>query len=402
MDLRYSAEYEAFRQQVKAFLAGHWPPQGADAELPRREAQARFRARAVEAGYLYRSVPRVYGGAEQAPDVLKAQIIRDEFSRARAPAELPGVGVAMLVPTLLEHGTEAQKQHFIAKTLSGEYLWAQGYSEPNAGSDLASLKTRAELVGDEWVLNGQKIWSTLAQYARFMFVLARTEPQGTGKHAGISYLLVDLKQPGVTIRPLKQITGGAEFCEVFFDAAKTPAHWVVGERGAGWKVSKSTLSHERSALGGASTSVALFDKLVELARRSHINGRPALQDSTIRQRLATLKGSVDAHLYASYRQLSMSAHGQDPGVVTLMNKLVSTQIGHEVARIARDLIGPAFMLAPPVEDGKGGARSAGDEKWINQFMGSLGMAIAGGTSNIQRNVIAERGFGLPRDDAARD
>ena len=307
----------------------------------------------------------------------------------------------MLVPTLLEHGTAEQKQRFIPQTLTGEFLWAQGYSEPNAGSDLASLKTRGELVQDEWVINGQKIWSTLAQYARFMFVLARTEPQAGAKQAGISYLLVDLKQPGVTIRPLRQITGGAEFCEVFFDNARTPASWIVGERGAGWKVSKSTLSHERSALGGASTSVGLFDKLVDLARRSRINGRPALQDPVIRQRLAALKGSVDAHLYSSYRQLSMAAHGQNPGVVTLMSKLVSTQIGHEVAKIARDLIGDAFLLAPPAEGGKS-ARDAGDEKWINQFMGSLGIAIAGGTSNIQRNVIAERGFGLPRDDATRN
>jgi alkylation response protein AidB-like acyl-CoA dehydrogenase len=401
MDLRYSAEYEAFRSEVAAFLASNWPLRDAEADLPRREADARFRARAIEAGYLYRSVPRAYGGSEQAPDVLRAQIIREEFGRARAPGEVPGVGVAMLVPTLLEHGTEEQKQRFISKTLSGEYLWAQGYSEPNSGSDLASLRTRAELKGDEWVINGQKIWSTLAQYARFMFVLTRTEPDAASKHAGISYLLVDLKQPGVTVRPLKQITGSSEFCEVFFDDAKTPATWIVGERGNGWKVSKSTLSHERSALGGASTSVGLFEKLVELAKRSQFNGRPALQDSSIRQRLASLKGSVDAHLYSSYRQLSMSAHGQEPGVVTLMNKLISTQIGHEVARLARDLIGDALLLAPPAEGGKA-ARVAGDEKWINQFMGSLGIAIAGGTSNIQRNVIAERGYGLPRDDVAND
>lgn len=401
MDLRYSAAYEAFRTEVAAFVAEHWPPRGAEAALPRREAEARFRARAVEAGYLYRAVPKAYGGAEQAPDVLKGQILREEFARRRAPGEVPGVGVAMLVPTLLEHGTEEQKQRFIPKTLSGEFLWAQGYSEPNAGSDLASLKTRAERVGDEWVIHGQKTWSTLAQYARYMFVLARTEPQAATRHAGISYLLVDLKQPGITVRPLKQITGGAEFCEVFFDAARTPASWIVGERGAGWAVSKSTLSHERSALGGASTSVTLFDKLVELARRSRLNGRPAIEDSVIRDRLAMLKGSVDAHLYSSYRQLSMSAHGQDPGVVTLMNKLVSTQIGHDVAWLARDLIGPALLLAPPAEGGKA-AQQAGDEKWINQFMGSLGIAIAGGTSNIQRNVIAERGYGLPRDDAARD
>lgn len=397
MDLRYSAEYEAFRSEVQAFLREHWPPKGEDAALKKREAEARFRAKAVAAGYLYRSVPKAFGGAEQAPDVLKAQIIRDEFARARAPGEIAGVGTAMLVPTLLECGTAEQQQRFIPKTLSGEFLWAQGYSEPNAGSDLAALRTRAELADGEWLINGQKIWSTLAQYARYMFLLARTEPEA-GKHAGISYLLVDLKQPGITIRPLRQITGGAEFCEVFFDQARTPADWIVGRRGEGWKVSKSTLSHERSALGGASTSVTLFDKLVELAKTSQYQGQPAIRHPLIRERLVALEGTVQSHLYSSYRQLSMAAHGQDPGVVALMNKLVSTNIGHDVARLAKDLIGDALLLAPPAD----GAKGAGPEKWINQFMGSLGIAIAGGTSNIQRNVIAERGYGLPRDATGKE
>ena len=260
MDLRYDARYESFRTEVRDFLASHWLKKSGDGKA-KREAAARFRAQAVEAGYLYRSVPRAYGGSEQPVDLLKAQIIREEFTRMRAPMEVPGVGTAMLVPTLLEHGTPAQKERFIPKTLTGEYLWAQGYSEPNAGSDVASLRTRAELVHGEWIITGQKIWSTLAQFARFMFLLARTEPDAASKHAAISYLLIDLKQPGVTIRPLKQITGSAEFCEVFFDAAKTPADWIVGARGDGWRVSKSTLSHERSALGGANTSVTLFEKL---------------------------------------------------------------------------------------------------------------------------------------------
>lgn len=392
MDLTYRPEYEAYRAQVRAFLAGHWP--GKDAS-DRKAAEARFRQSAVEAGYLYRSVPREFGGSAQPPDVLKGQIIRDEFARARAPGEVAGVGTAMLVPTLLQYGTPAQKERFIPKTLTGEYRWAQGYSEPNSGSDLASLRTRAELSGDRWILNGQKIWSTLAQYARYMFVLARTEPEAPSKHAGISYLLLDLKQPGVTIRPLKQITGGAEFCEVFFDDATTPADWIVGERGDGWRVSKATLSHERSSIGGAQTSVTLFEKLVELARGSMHQGQPALQHPVIRDRLATLAGFVESHRYSSYRQLSMDVHGQDPGPVTLMSKLINTQIGHEVSKISKELLGEALLLAPPAEGAKGG----GPEKWNNQFFGSLGIAIAGGTSNIQRNVIAERGYGLPRDPA---
>ena len=392
MDLAYGPEYEAYRAQVRAFLAAHWPPKdGAD----RRKAEAHFRKAAVDAGYLYRAVPKAYGGSEQPVDVLKGQVIRDEFAQARAPGEIPGIGTMMVVPTLLQCGTQAQKERFVAKTLTGEYRWAQGYSEPNAGSDLASLKTRAALVEGRWVINGQKIWSTLAQHAHYMFLLARTEPDAPTKHAGLSYLLLDLKQPGVTIRPLKQITGGSEFCEVFFDDASTPAEWIVGERGDGWRVSKATLSHERSAIGGAATSVTLFEKLVELARTSTYQGQPALQHPIVRDRLAALAGFVESHRYSSYRQLSMDVHGQDPGPVALMSKLVNTQIGHEVARIAKELLGDALLLAPPAE----GAKGAGAEKWNNQFFGSLGVAIAGGTSNIQRNVIAERGYGLPRDPA---
>jgi alkylation response protein AidB-like acyl-CoA dehydrogenase len=396
MDLRYSAEYEAFRSEVSAFLADNWPPKGDDAKLKRREAEHQFRLRATGQGYLYRSIPKQYGGSEQQPDVLKAQIIREEFAKVRAPMEVPGNGNMMLVPTLLECGTQEQKDRFIRKTLFGEYIWAQGYSEPNSGSDLYSLRTKAELKDGQWVINGQKVWSTLAQYAHWMFMLVRTEPDAPVKHAGISYLLVDLKQPGITIRPLKQITGGSEFCEVFFDNATTPADMIVGERGKGWNVSKATLSHERSSIGGASTSVNLFEKVVQLAKDTQRNGRPVIEDPVIRERLTVLEGYVQSHMYSSYRQLSMTAHKQDAGPVQLMNKLINTNIGHEVAKLARDIIGDSLLLAPPPE----GTRGAGSEKWVNQFFGALGVAIAGGTSNIQRNVIAERGYNLPRDAAS--
>lgn len=394
MDLTYGAEYEVFRQDVRAFLERAWLPHAKLAKAERKAAEAAFRREAIEQGYLYRAIPRQYGGSEQTPDVMRGQIIREEFGRVRAPMEVPGVGVGMLVPTLLECGTQEQKDRFIAKTLTGEYLWAQGYSEPNAGSDLASVRTKGVLQGDEWVINGQKVWSTFAQYARFMFAMVRTE-LNAAKHDGLSYILLDLKQPGVTIRPLKQVTGGEEFCEVFFDNAKAPANWIVGERGKGWQVSKTTLVHERNSfIGNASSSQALFDKLVDLARNTQINGKPASEDPVIRERLLVLEGYVASHVYSSYRQFSMTAHGQSSGIVGSMNKLISTQIGHEVAKLARDLMGDNLLIAPPPE----GTRGAGPEKWNNQFFGSLGIAIAGGASNIQRNIIAERGLGLPRDN----
>lgn len=398
MDLVYGAEYEAFRAEVRGFLTDAWVPNSTLVKGEKRAAEAKFRQQAIERGYLYRAIPRQYGGSEQAPDVMRGQIIREEFSKLRAPMEVAGGGVAMLVPTLLECGTDWQKEHFIPKTLTGEYLWAQGYSEPNAGSDLASVRTKGVLQNGEWVINGQKVWSTYAQYARFMFALVRTEPNAS-KHDGLTYVLLDLKQPGVTVRPLKQVTGGEEFCEVFFDDARTPESWTVGERGTGWKVSKTTLVHERASfIGNASSSQALYDKLVDLARNTTLNGRPASEDAQIRERLLVLEGYVASHVYSSYRQFSMTAHGQSSGIVSSMNKLISTQIGHEVSKLARDLMGDALLLAPPAE----GTRGAGPEKWNNQFFGSLGVAIAGGASNIQRNIIAERGLGLPRDSAGQD
>ncbi|MET0609951.1 MAG: acyl-CoA dehydrogenase family protein [Pseudomonas caspiana] len=381
----------AFREQVETFLAAHWKP----VKGPERAANERaFRLLATEHGYLYRNVPKAYGGSEQPADILKAQIIQEVFNRARAPLEVPGVGYGMLVPTLLGWGEEWQKRQFIPPTLSGEIRWAQGYSEPNSGSDLASIRTKARLEGDEWVINGQKIWSSGADKAHYLFMLARTEPEAS-KHAGISYLLVDLKQPGVTIRPLRQINGSEEFSEIFFDGARTPANWIVGERGEGWKVSKTTLSAERAGfIGAAEGSVTLHRKLVELAGRCQYNGRPAIEEPRIRDRLIVLEGMVNAHYHNMQRQFAQRLAGQDAGNVALMNKLIVTRIAAEVADIAREVLGDDFMLSP-----FGREAEAGPEKWLNQYLGSLGIAIAGGTSNIQRNVIAERGLGLPRDPA---
>ncbi len=284
--------------------------------------------------------------------------------------------------------------------MSGEISWCQGYSEPGSGSDLASLQTKAELVGDEWVINGQKIWTSGAQTADYMFCLCRTEPE-QAKHAGISYLLLEMNQPAIEVRPLRQMTGGASFNEVFFTDAKTPKDWIVGKRGEGWIVSRTTLRHERNMIGNAQGATGQFAGLVHLARNTSRDGRPALEDPEVRQRLATLEGYVRAHEYSSYRQLTKAAKSQEPGIIQMMNKLVSTNIGHRVSKIALDLIGDDGLLEPA--GGRGlplrGARS--NAGWVAQYMGSLGTAIAGGTANIQRNVIAERGLGLPRDEAAQ-
>jgi alkylation response protein AidB-like acyl-CoA dehydrogenase len=394
MDLSYGAEYEHFRAEVRAFLEANWPPSD-DAFGSREEQAVRFRKLAVEHGYLLRGIPKQYGGAEQEPDALKGTIIREEFRAAHAPMEPGGIGTMMLVPTLLEKGEAWQKEKFVPPTVAGEVRWCQGYSEPGSGSDLASLKTRAELVGDEWVINGQKIWTTNAVEAHYMFCLCRTEPEQP-KHAGISYLLIPMDQPGIEVRPLKQMNGGTDFNEVFLTDAKTPKDWIVGKRGEGWLVSRATLKHERAGIGNAAQTSAMFDGLVALAKKSERGGRPAIEDPSIRQRLAILEGMVRSHEYSSMRQFSRAANGKQAGRVGAMNKLVSTDIGNEIAKIALDLLGDDGMLDPLAQEGAVGL--AGPVRsWLSQYMYSLGIATAGGTANIQRNVIGERALGLPRD-----
>ena len=390
MDLSYSSEHEAFRREVQAFLARNWPPAGGATP----EAESAFRDLATAEGYLYRNIPRAYGGSEQPVDLLRAEIIAEAFGKAGAPMERRSRGLGLLVPTLLEWGEEWQKRQFIPGTLSGEYVWCQGYSEPNAGSDLASLRTRAELKGDRWVVNGQKVWSSDAHIATHMFMLVRSEPDAP-KHQGISYLLLDLRQPGVTIRPLRQITGDSEFNEVFFDEAVTPAEWIVGPRGRGWEVSRSTLKAERTNLNGVQFHTGMFNRLVRLAKDTVRDGRPVIEDPIIRDRLAALQGRILATTYSTYRHLSMAAAELDPGGFPLMMKLNGSDLAQEMYRIGRDIIGDDFLLAEP---GRGGVGRREARVWARQTMTSLRLAIAGGASNIQRNIIAERVLGLPRDE----
>ena len=398
MDLSYSSEAEDFRAEVASWLEGHWPLSESEKEgLSFEEQCAVFRERATQAGYLNRGIPRQYGGSEQEPDIVKAQVIREEFTRKWAPMEVRGIGTMMLVPTLLERGEQWMKDKFVEQTVKGEITWCQGYSEPGSGSDLASLKTRGELVDGHWVINGQKIWTTNAIDADYMFILVRTEADAP-KHAGISYLLIDMKQPGIEVRPLKQMTGTAEFNEVFFTDAKTPEDLIVGKRGEGWLVSRTTLKHERSSIGSTEQTDAQFNRLVKLAQETTIDGRPAIENGDIRERLAQLEGYILAHKYSGYRQLTADLKGEDPGIIRLMTKLNSTEIGHKVAKIAIDLLGDDGMLGAGDHRMGGGMKDS--QGWIGQYMYSLGIAIAGGTANIQRNVIAERGLGLPRDAAA--
>ena len=376
-------EQETFRKEVKAFLQAHW--------LGAAERNvAEFRQKAVEAGYVYRAIPKEYGGAGQAPDPVKAHVIREEFDRVRAPREVGGNGPGLLVPTLLACGEEWQKQMFVPKTLTGEYRWAQGYSEPGAGSDLANIRTTAVLEGDEWVINGQKVWTSDAHNSIYMFILVRTEPEAP-KHQGISYLLLDMRQPGVTVRPLKQITGEAHFNEIFLDNARTPRDWIVGERGKGWIVSRTTLVHERNTVGASMGSDHLFNQVLKLARTTELNGRPAIEDPLIRDELGRIYARVSAHRAQGQHAQNLAAAGREGsaaagGFTKLYGSAISESIGLLAQRIMAD-----HAMAEPVEN------HAGPGRWVRQYLNSIAAQLGGGTSNMQRNQIAERALGLPRD-----
>ncbi len=396
MDLRFSEEYEQFRRELRGFLEASWPLRADEAALPRDRQQRLFRQRATEAGYYARAVPRRYGGSEQSPDVLKAAIVGEEIARAGAPGEIRGAGTAMLTPTLLEHGTEEQCERFIPPTLAGDFVWCQGYSEPGSGSDLASLQTRAVLTSDEWVINGQKIWTSGANEAHWMFCLCRTEPDAR-KHAGISYILIDMKTPGIEVRPLRQMTGNTDFNEVFFTDVRVPAENIVGRRGEGWKIANTTLKHERNMIGDATYHSLLFENLVRLARERTRSGRPALEDLHVRQQLAEIEAEAQAQRFSMYRQLTHRARGESSGIVGLMNKLTSTELSLKMGALALELLDDEGLSAPGTDGTLMGASPNGSGGWVSQGMWALGLHIGGGTAHIQRNIIAERGLGLPRE-----
>jgi alkylation response protein AidB-like acyl-CoA dehydrogenase len=397
MDLRYGEEYERFRVEVRAFLSENWPLRGDEAGLGAQAGAALLRGRAIAKGYLARAIPRAYGGSEQPSDVLRSAIIREEFSSVAAPQDVPAPA-AQLVPTLLHHASEEQKRAYLPRTLTGELRWCQGYSEPNAGSDLANVQTRAELEGGEWVIRGQKIWTSYAHEAEMIYMLVRTEPAASGKHAGLSYLLVDMRQPGIEVRPLRGLSGDAHFNEVFFDGARAPADRIIGKRGQGWIVSRSTLIAERNAVGNARESLRHLASVVELAKRARRAGRPAIEDPQIRQRLVEIEGFVRAQEYSGLRQLTNDARGERPGLIDHVSKLAGTNIGSELSRLALEIEGEGALGEPTrrreIVDGFEGNP-------LGRYLLSIGLRIGGGTSNINRNIIGEQGLGLPRDAAVR-
>jgi alkylation response protein AidB-like acyl-CoA dehydrogenase len=401
MDLEYGPEYQKFTKEVQAFCEkynglsfkdGLNNPLGARGgsggpAITRSEWQKVL----IESGYFARSVPKEYGGYGGEADMLKSRIIAAEFSKSKTPTPMGGQGIDMLVPTLLEMGTEEQKQAYVKPTLHGEMIWCQGYSEPNAGSDLASLQTKGELIKDEWVINGQKIWTSTAQYAQMCFCLVRTEPDAP-KHAGISYLIIPMDAKGIEVRPLVDMTLNAGFNEVFFTDVKIPATNIVGKRGEGWAVANATLGHERGSLAPPDATMNRVNMLMHLMKKETLDGKALIEHPIYRDRLMQIQGKVLAQQSHALRLLSAKLNpGVDVKIGKMIQKLIGTELRHELEGLAIDVmgeIGTLYEQSPHVKN---------EGTWQFIYMYFLGLIIGGGTSQIQKNIIAERGLGMPKE-----
>jgi len=395
VDFSWSPEHEEFRHKVRAWLKQNLPPElcvddAADERVaPNREIfekRRKFQAQMNSAGWSGLSWPSEYGG--RGAGVIEQVVFDEEYSRARAPV-LPGYsGIGLCGPTLIQWGTEAQKKTFLPRILSGEDIWCQGYSEPGAGSDLASLQTRATDMGDYFLVNGQKVWTSGAQYADWMFVLARTDPAAP-KHKGISYLLLDMKSKGVEVRPLVLMNGHAHFNEVFFEDAIIPKENLVGEKNEGWKVAMTTLMYERGG-GGGGGHTSQVRRLAALARNIEFDGRPAWEQEWVRQQIAQFAIECEAARLTRLRSLTRRIKGLPPGPEGSVLKLFGSELGVRIAQFATELLGGFGIIGDSTKAVPDAPR------WLNRVLSSRQYTIAGGTSEIQRNIIGERTLGLPR------
>ncbi|PYM04904.1 MAG: acyl-CoA dehydrogenase [Candidatus Rokuibacteriota bacterium] len=396
MDFTLSPSEEAFRAELRAWLALHAP--GDWAKLRRRfgsrEEQIEFlkdwQRRLYAAGYVGLDWPKAYGG--RGASVMEQAIFYEEMARARAP-ELPNaIGLDMAGPALMRHGTEAQKQTHLPRILSAEHIFCQGFSEPNAGSDLAALQTRAVRDNGNFVVNGQKVWTSYAHYANWCILLARTDPEAP-KHRGLTFLLVGMDSPGVTVRPLRQASGDAEFNELFFDGVCVPPENVVGRVNGGWEVAITTLMFER---GPRTLSRQLIlregiDAAIELARTVERDGITAARDPVMRQRLAQLCIDAQALRCSTLRVLTRLLRGEPPGPEGSASKLFFSETWQRLLECVLEIEGPYATLW------EGSEYAIDDGYWQVRFLRSRGDTIAAGTSEIQRNILAERVLGLPKD-----
>jgi alkylation response protein AidB-like acyl-CoA dehydrogenase len=386
MDFNDTPEEAAFRAEARGWLEANAerplrPGESKPLPEPRNPAAVQaaqvWQAHKAEAGWACITWPEEYGG--RGAGAIENVVWNQEEARFLTPPNIFVIGQGMLGPTIMAHGTDAQKQRHLRPLLRGDEIWCQLFSEPSAGSDLAGLRTSAVRDGDDWLLNGQKIWTSGAHYSRWGMIVTRTDAT-VAKHAGITYFIVDMQSPGIEIRPIKQINGASAFNEVFFSDVRIPDENRVGEVNDGWRGAITTLMNERAALGGGAAGGPSFRDLLRLAAETEIDGRPALEDAQVRQRLADFYVRQKGIEYTRYRSLTAISRGTTPGPENSLGKLVGARTRQQMASFALDLLGPAGLEQGP---------------WQTAYLAAPGARAAGGTDEILRNIIAERILRLP-------
>ncbi len=387
MDFNDTPEEAEFRAEANAFLRKHAKLKtgdeagamlGTDDPVLIKKSQA-WQALKAENGWACITWPKEFGG--RGGTSIQSVVWNQEEGKFSTPPNIFTIGLGMLGPTIMAHGTDEQKERFLPKMVRGEEVWCQLFSEPAAGSDLAGLRMSAVKDGDEWVINGQKIWTTGAQYSDWGMIVTRTDPD-VPKHAGLTYFIVDMKAPGVDIRPIKEITGDSHFTEVFFNDVRVPDSQRLGAVGNGWAVAITTLMNERAALGGGRTGPRVED-LIDLASETQLHGRAAIEDSEVRQKIAGFFIRLSGLKYTGYRTLTAISRGQTPGPESAIGKLVGAALGQQLSSFAIELQGPA------------GSQMGNGSLWQLAYLFAPGLRVAGGTDEILRNIIAERVLRLP-------
>ena len=385
MDFDYTPSEQAFRNEVREFLAEHLPPPAERGRGFLGEWLTKVRAK----GWVGFSWPKEYGGGEGS--LTEQAILKEEMALHRAPPlGTSFMGLAWVGPGIMQYGTDEQKRRFIPDILDSKVNWCTGYSEPNHGSDLAAIETKAERIGDHYVVNGQKIWTTGAPWADWIILLTRTQFDVERKHDGITCLLVPMDSPGVEVRPIENMAGDRNFAEVFFTDVQVPVENRLGEEGKGWQVTISALANERSSIGEVTQMFARLDSLKALVTATRRQGRPAAQDPAVQRRIGEFEAKIAAMKYNGLRYLTKQLRGEPLSSETSVNKLHRASLEIEMADFAVELTGMAGVQL-------GGDDAADGGSWARSSLGWPGVVIGGGTPNIQRNIIAERILGLPKD-----
>jgi alkylation response protein AidB-like acyl-CoA dehydrogenase len=386
VDFHLTAEEETFRAEVRAFLDENLPPEG------QRDAKflAGWNEKVRAKRWVGFSWPTDVGGG--GGSVMQQVILKEEMARRKAPPlGSCFMGLAWVGPAIIQYGTEEQKQKFVPEILDSKYQWCTGYSEPAAGSDLAALQCKAVRDGDHYVVNGQKIWTSIAMWSKWLILLVRTAADPEDRHRGITCLLVRMDTPGLTVRPIRNMSGGTMFAELFFDDVRVPVENRLGDEGEGWRVTISALAHERSGIAEIEGLKRHLEALKELARRCQGDGRPASESPAVRQRIARIDARIEAMRLNGQRFLTRQLRGEQLGSETSINKLHRAQLEIEIGELALEIQGSAGALAVLSDE-------APDEgRWQRFALSCAEVVIGGGTPNIQRNIIAERLLGLPKD-----